>query len=568
MQKRIVECVPNFSEGRNLETIKQITDVIEASKGVKLLDVDPGEATNRTVVTFVGEPEAVCNAAVAAIKRATELIDMRQHKGAHPRMGACDVCPLIPVSGITLEECAELARALAKRISEELGVPTYCYEAAAFTPERRNLAVCRAGEYEALPEKMTDEKRKPDFGARPFDEAVAKSGATAVGARDFLVAVNYNLNTTSTRRANAIAFDVREKGRPMREGNPITGKIVKDENGNPVMKPGTLKACKAIGWFIEEYGIAQVSMNMTNLAVTPLHVAFDEVCRAAEARGVRVTGAEIVGLVPKSVLLDAGRHFLRKQNRSTGLPERELVRIAIESMGLSNLKPFKPEEKVIEYMLEAEEMKGVKKLVDMTCTGFAEETASESPAPGGGSISAYMGALAAALGTMVANLSSHKAGWDDRWEFFSDWADNGMAVMNELLYLVDEDTAAFNKIMDVFGMPKGTEEEKAARAEAMEVATLYATQVPLRTMKAAFKAFDVVRAMAEEGNPNSVSDAGVGALAARSAVMGACLNVKINAAGLKDRAMAEALVNEAMEIQAAAQKAEAEILAVVESKIQ
>ena len=568
MQKRIVECVPNFSEGRNLETIKQITDVIETSKGVKLLDVDPGEATNRTVVTFVGEPSAVCDAAVAAIKRATELIDMRQHKGAHPRMGACDVCPLIPVSGISLEECAELARALAKRISEELGVPTYCYEAAAFTPERRNLAVCRAGEYEALPEKMMDETRKPDFGARPYDEAVAKSGATAVGARDFLVAVNYNLNTTSTRRANAIAFDVREKGRPMREGNPITGKIVKDENGNPVMKPGTLKACKAIGWYIEEYGIAQVSMNMTNLAVTPLHVAFDEVCRAAEARGVRVTGAEIVGLVPKSVLVEAGRHFLRKQSRSTGLPERELVRIAIESMGLSNLKEFKPEEKVIEYMLEAEEMKGVKKLVDMTCTGFAEETASESPAPGGGSISAYMGALAAALGTMVANLSSHKAGWDDKWEYFSNWADNGMAVMNELLYLVDEDTAAFNKIMDVFGMPKGTDEEKAARAEAMEVATLYATQVPLRTMKAAYKAFDVVRAMAEEGNPNSVSDAGVGALAARSAVMGACLNVKINAAGLKDRAMAEALVAEAMEIQAAAQKAEAEILAVVESKIQ
>ena len=567
MQKRIIECVPNFSEGRNMETIKQITDVIEASKGVKLLDVDPGEATNRTVVTFVGEPEAVCNAAVAAIKRATELIDMRQHKGAHPRMGACDVCPLIPVSGITLEECAELARALAKRISEETNVPTYCYEAAAFTPERRNLAVCRAGEYEALPEKMMDDKRKPDFGARPYDEGVAKTGATAIGARDFLVAVNYNLNTTSTRRANAIAFDVREKGRPMREGNPITGKIIKDENGNPVMKPGTLKACKAIGWFIEEYGIAQVSMNMTNLSITPLHVAFDEVCRAADARGVRVTGAEIVGLVPKSALVDAGRHFLRKQNRSTGLPERELVRIAVESMGLGNLKPFNPEEKVVEYILEAEEQKGVKKLVDMTCTGFAEETASESPAPGGGSISAYMGALAAALGTMVANLSSHKAGWDDRWEYFSNWADNGMAVMNELLYLVDEDTAAFNKIMDVFGMPKGTEEEKAARAEAMEVATLYATQVPLRTMKAAYKAFDVVRAMAEEGNPNSVSDAGVGALAARSAVMGACLNVKINAAGLKDRAMAEALVKEAEEIQAAAQKAEAEILAVVESKI-
>ena len=568
MQKRIVECVPNFSEGRNMETIKQITNVIEASKGVKLLDVDPGEATNRTVVTFVGEPEAVCDAAVKAVKRATELIDMRQHKGAHPRMGACDVCPLIPVSGITLEECAELARALAKRISEETNVPTYCYEAAAFTPERRNLAVCRAGEYEALPEKMMDEKRKPDFGARPYDEGVAKTGATAVGARDFLVAVNYNLNTTSTRRANAIAFDVREKGRPMREGNPITGKIMKDENGNTIMKPGTLKACKAIGWFIEEYGIAQVSMNMTNLSVTPLHVAFDEVCRAADARGVRVTGAEIVGLVPKSALVDAGRHFLRKQNRSTGLPERELVRIAIESMGLGNLKPFNPEEKVVEYILEADEQKGVKKLVDMTCTGFAEETASESPAPGGGSISAYMGALAAALGTMVANLSSHKAGWDDRWEYFSNWADNGMAVMNELLYLVDEDTAAFNKIMDVFGMPKGTDEEKAARAEAMEVATLYATQVPLRTMKAAYKAFDVVRAMAEEGNPNSVSDAGVGALAARSAVMGACLNVKINAAGLKDRAMADALVKEAEEIQALAQKAEAEILAVVESKIQ
>ena len=567
MQKRIIECVPNFSEGRNAETIKQITDVINASKGVKLLDVDPGEATNRTVVTFVGEPEAVCDAAVAAIKRATELIDMRQHKGAHPRMGACDVCPLIPVSGITLEECAELARTLAKRISEETNVPTYCYEAAAFTPERRNLAVCRAGEYEALPEKMMDEQRKPDFGARPYDEGVAKTGATAVGARDFLVAVNYNLNTTSTRRANAIAFDVREKGRPMREGNPIVGKIMKDENGNTIMKPGTLKACKAIGWFIEEYGIAQVSMNMTNLSITPLHVAFDEVCRAAEARGVRVTGAEIVGLVPKSALVDAGRHFLRKQNRSTGLPERELVRIAIESMGLSNLKPFNPDEKVVEYILEADQQKGIKRLVDMTCTGFAEETASESPAPGGGSISAYMGALAAALGTMVANLSSHKAGWDDRWEFFSNWADNGMGVMNELLYLVDEDTAAFNKIMDVFGMPKSTDEEKAARAAAMEAATLYATQVPLRTMKVAYKAFDVVRAMAEEGNPNSVTDAGVGALAARSAVMGACLNVKINAAGLKDRATAEAIVKEAEEIQALAQKAEAEILAVVESKI-
>ena len=567
MQKRIIECVPNFSEGRNMEVVKMITDAIESIKGVKLLDVDPGEATNRTVVTFVGEPEAVMDAAVASIKRATELIDMRQHKGAHPRMGACDVCPLIPVSGITMEECAELARILAKRIADELGVPTYCYEAAAFKPERRNLAVCRKGEYEALPERMTNADEQPDFGARAFDEGIARTGATAVGARDFLVAVNYNLNTTSTRRANAIAFDVREKGRPMREGNPIVGKIIKDENGEPVMKPGTLKACKAIGWFIDEYGIAQVSMNLTNLSITPLHTAFDEVCRAADARGVRVTGTEIVGLVPKKVLVDAGRHFLRKQSRSTGVPEMELVRIAIESMGLSTLKEFKPEEKVIEYMLEAEDQKGAKKLVDMTCKGFAEETASESPAPGGGSISAYMGALAAALGTMVANLSSHKAGWDDRWEHFSNWAENGMSVMNELLALVDEDTAAFNKIMDVFAMPKNTPEEKAIRAEAMQVATLYATEVPLRTMKAAYKAFDVVRAMATEGNPNSVSDAGVGALAARSAVMGACLNVKINAAGLKDREVADRLVKEAIEIQALAQQAEKEILEIVESKI-
>ena len=567
MQKRIIECVPNFSEGRNMEAVKQITDAIEAVKGVKLLDVDPGEATNRTVVTFVGEPEDVIEAAIAGVRRATEVIDMRRHKGAHPRMGACDVCPLIPVAGITMEECAELARALAKRIAEELNVPTYCYEAAAFKPERRNLAVCREGEYEGLPDKMANEEKRPDFGARPYDEGIARTGATAVGARDFLLAVNYNLNTTSTRRANAIAFDVREKGRPMREGNPIVGKIVKDENGEPVMIPGTLKDCKAIGWFIEEYGIAQVSMNMTNLAVTPLHVAFDEVCRAADARGVRVTGTEIVGLVPKKALVEAGKYFLHKQHRSTGVPERELVRIAIESMGLSNLKEFKPEEKIVEYILEAEEQKNTKRLVDMTCAGFAEETASESPAPGGGSISAYMGALAAALGTMVANLSSHKAGWDERWKYFSDWAEKGMAVMNELLALVDEDTAAFNKIMDVFGMPKGTAEEKEARAAAMEAATLYATQVPLRTMKAAYKAFDVVRAMAEEGNPNSVSDAGVGALAARSAVMGACLNVKINAAGLKDRATAEALVNEANEIQALAQQAEREILAIVENKI-
>ena len=499
------------------------------------------------------------------MKRASELIDMRRHKGAHPRMGATDVLPLIPVSGITLEECAALARRLAERIACELRIPTYCYEASALRPERRNLAVCRAGEYEALPEKLAHAETAPDFGARPFDEGVARTGATTVGARDFLIAVNFNLNTTSTRRANAIAFDVREKGRPVREGNPVTGKIVKDADGNPVMRPGTLCATKAIGWYIEEYGIAQVSMNLTDIAVTPLHVAFDEVCRKADARGVRVTGTEIVGLVPKRALVEAGRHFLRKQRRSTGIAEEEIVRIAVKSMGLDDLKPFRPEEKVIEYLLEAEDKQ--KRLIDMTCKEFADETASESPAPGGGSIAAYMGALGAALGTMVANLSSHKAGWDDRWEEFSDWADRGQALLRELLHLVDEDTAAFNRIMAVFSMPKSTDEERAARSAALQEATLYATEVPLRTMKAAAKVFPVVRAMASEGNPNSVSDAGVGALAARSAVLGACLNVKINAAGLKDRAKADALVAEAEALAAEAVEAEAEVLRIVEEKI-
>ena len=565
MEKRIVECVPNFSEGRDKHVIAQITEAIEAAGGVKLLDVDPGEATNRTVVTFVGSPEAVVEAAFQGVKRAAELIDMRKHKGAHPRMGATDVLPLIPIAGITLEECAALSRKLAERIADELHIPTYCYEAAAFTPERRNLAVCRAGEYEALPEKLAHKESAPDFGARPYDEGVARTGATTVGARDFLIAVNFNLNTTSTRRANAIAFDVREKGRPVREGNPITGKIVKDAEGNPVMQPGTLKATKAIGWFIEEYGIAQVSMNITNISTTPLHVAFDEVCRKADARGVRVTGTEIVGLVPKRALVEAGKYFLRKQHRSVGISEQEIVRIAIKSMGLDDLKPFHPEEKVIEYLLEADERR--KRLVDMTCMGFAEETASESPAPGGGSISAYMGALGAALGTMVANLSSHKAGWDDRWEEFSDWAERGQALLTELLHLVDEDTDAFNRIMNVFAMPKSTDEEKAARSAALQEATLYATQVPLRTMRTAVRIFDVVRAMAAEGNPNSVSDAGVGALAARSAVLGARLNVKINAAGLKDRAVADALVAEAEQLAAEAERLEKEVLTIVEQKI-
>lgn len=565
MEKRIVECVPNFSEGRDKAVIDAITAAIVQSGGVKLLDVDPGEATNRTVVTFVGSPEAVVEAAFAGVRRAAELIDMRHHKGAHPRMGATDVLPLIPISGITLEECAELARTLARRIADELRIPTYCYEASALRPERRNLAVCRAGEYEALPEKLAHADTAPDFGARPFDEGVARTGATTVGARDFLIAVNFNLNSTSTRRANAIAFDVREKGRPVREGNPITGKIVKDAEGNPVMRPGTLKATKAIGWYIEEYGIAQVSMNITDISVTPLHVAFDEVCRKADARGVRVTGTEIVGLVPKRALLEAGRYFLRKQHRSTGIAEEEIIRLAVKSMGLDDLKPFDPKEKVIEYLLEAEDQK--KRLIDLTCKGFAAETASESPAPGGGSISAYMGALGAALGTMVANLSSHKAGWDDRWEEFSDWADRGQALLAELLHLVDEDTEAFNRIMAVFAMPKSTDEEKAARSAALQEATLYATEVPLRTMKAAVRVFPLVRAMAETGNPNSVSDAGVGALAARSAVLGACLNVKINAAGLKDRERAGALVAEAESIAADAVRLETEVLAIVEEKI-
>lgn len=561
--KQIIECVPNFSEGRNPEVIKSIVEAIEKGGDVKVLDVDPGEATNRTVVTFVGEPKAVCDAAVAGVKRASELIDMRTHHGAHPRMGATDVLPLIPVSGITLEECAALARELAERISEELGIPTYCYEAAAFTPERKNLAVCRAGEYEALPEKMNHKGKAPDFGDRPFDEAAARTGATAVGARDFLIAVNFNLNTTSTRRANAIAFDVREKGRPKREGGKVNGKPMKDAEGNTIMIPGTLKGTKAIGWYIDEYGIAQVSMNITDMKATPLHRAFDEVCRAAAARGLRVTGTEIVGLVPKSAILDAGKHYLEMQNRSLGIPEDEIVKIAVKSMGLDDLKPFKAEDKIIEDMLK-DDRKG---LVDMTCRAFADETASESPAPGGGSIAAYMGALGAALGTMVANLSAHKAGWDDRWKEFSDQAEKGREIMESLLHLVDEDTEAFNRIMAVFSMPKGTPEEKKARSEALEKATLNATLVPLRTMRESYKSFDLLEYEAKEGNPASVSDAGVGALAARAAVYGALLNVRINAAGLKDCEQADALVKEALEIAADADRREKEILAIVNGKI-
>lgn len=564
--RQIVECVPNFSEGRDKTVIKQITDVIEACEGVKLLDVDPGEATNRTVVTFVGEPNYVVEAAFQAVKKAGEVIDMRRHHGAHPRMGATDVLPLVPVSGITLEECAALARKLAERIAAELAIPCYCYEAAAFTPERRNLAVCRKGEYEALPEKLADPAGKPDFGARPYDEGVAKTGCTAVGARDFLIAVNFNLNTTSTRRANAIAFDVREKGRPERIGNPITGEIKRDENGKPIMRPGTLKGTKAIGWYIKEYGIAQVSMNITDINATPLYVAFDEVCRAAQARGLRVTGTEIVGLVPERAVIDAGKYFLRKQHRSTGIPAEDILNIAIKSMGLDDLRPFVPKEKVIEYMLDADKVTA-DKLTALTVKGFADETLRESPAPGGGSVAAYMGALGAALGTMVANISAHKPGWDDRWEEFSRWADKGVELEEELLHLVDEDTEAFNRIMAAFGMPKNTEEDKRLRSEAIQSATLFAAQVPLETMKASFKAFEICKAMAETGNPNSVSDAGVGALAARAAVLGAGLNVKINASSLKDKAQAEALVNEANSLMAEADKAEREIMAIVENTI-
>ena len=567
-EKQIIECVPNFSEGRDMNIIRQITDEIKKYKGVILLNVDPGEATNRTVVTFVGNPQEVVDAAFDAVKRAGELIDMRKHHGAHPRIGATDVLPLVPVAGITLEECAQLSRGLAQRIADELQIPCYCYEAAAFKPERKNLAVCRRGEYEAIPDKLSNPERQPDFGCRPFDERIARTGCTVVGARDFLIAVNYNLNTTSTRRANAIAFDVREKGRPMREGGTLTGKILKDADGNTIMQPGTLKCTKAIGWFIDEYGIAQVSMNMTNLNVTPLHVAFDEVCRCAATRGIRVTGTEIVGLVPKKAIIDAGKYFLEKQHRSTGIPEEDIVKIAIKSMGLDDLRPFNPREKVIEYLLEdANETDTPNILVNLTVKGFAEETSRESPAPGGGTISAYMGSLGAALGTMVANLSCHKRGWDDRWQEFSVWAEKGQQLMEELLHLVDEDTQAFNRIMAAFGLPKGTEEEKTARNEAIQQATLYATEVPLRTMKTSFKAFEICKAMAKEGNPASVSDAGVGALAIRAAVLGACLNVKINAAQLKDREIANKLVAEANEIAKQANQQEQEITQIVESKI-
>lgn len=555
--KQLIECVPNFSEGRDMNIIRQITDEIEKVEGVKLLDVDPGQATNRTVVTFVGEPEKVVKAAFQAVKKAKELIDMSKHKGAHPRFGATDVCPLVPVSGISMEETVRFARMLAEKIGNELDIPVYCYENAAFTEERRNLANVRSGEYEGLPEKLRNPEWKPDFGPSEFRP---KTGAIAVGARDFLIAVNFNLNTTSTRRANAIAFDVREKGRQkMKDGKPLL-----DENGQEIWEPGTLKATKAIGWFIDEYGIAQVSMNITNISITPLHVAFDEVDEKARKRGVRVTGTEIVGLVPLKAIIEAGKHYLKKQQRSVGVSEAELIKIAIKSMGLDDLYPFKPEEKIIEYVIAD---KSKKKLIDMNLTAFAHETASESPAPGGGSISAYAGALGAALATMVANLSSHKRGWDDRWEEFSDWAEKGHRFVDELIELVDEDTNAFNKVMDAFQLPKTTDEERQIRTQAIQDATKYAMLVPYRVMEKSLASMEVIRAMAQYGNPNSASDAGVGALCALTAVKGAFLNVRINSAGLKDKVFVEEMLAKGKSMVEAAESLQNEILQLVETHL-
>jgi glutamate formiminotransferase / formiminotetrahydrofolate cyclodeaminase len=562
---QLIECVPNFSEGNDLTIIKQITDTIEKIEGVRVIDVDPGKATNRTVVTMVGSPEQVIEAAFQAVKKARELIDMRHHKGAHPRFGATDVCPLIPVSNISMEETVVYAHRLAERIGKELNIPIYCYESAAKEPKRKNLANCRAGEYEGLKEKFNNPDWKPDFGPSQWNEEVAKSGATAVGARNFLVAYNVNLNSTSTRRANSIAFDVREKGRVKREGNPITGKIVLDEKGNKVWEPGMLKSVKAIGWFIEEFGIAQISMNLTDINITAMHEAYEAVYERANARGLRVTGSELVGVVPLKAMLDAGKYFLHKQQRSSGISDREIIKIAVKSLGLNELYPFDPDKKIIEYILAKEDQS--KKLVDMKLDEFVHETASESPAPGGGSISAYMGAMGAALGTMVANLSAHKKGWDERWEEFSKWAEKGKAYHDRLIQLVDEDTRAFNQIMDAFGLPKGNEAEKLARAEAIHAATMLAIKVPFEVMETSLNSMFVMKAMAEIGNPNSVSDAGVGALAARSAVMGAYLNVQINASGYKDDEFVILALREGETMVTRAQELEAEILEIVQEKI-
>ncbi|MCZ6567603.1 MAG: glutamate formimidoyltransferase [Actinobacteria bacterium] len=561
MLGRLIECVPNFSEGNDLSVIRQITDEIETVDGVKLLDVDPGKATNRTVVTFAGPPEEVVEAAERSVRKASELIDMSKHSGQHPRFGAADVCPLVPIAGVTMEETAEYARELARRLGEEVGLTVYCYENAASRPERRSLVDVRAGEYEGLAEKLADPEWAPDFGPTEFNP---RSGATAVGARDFLVAYNVNLNTTSTRRANAIAFDVREKGRMRRDGDPLTGEIVRDAAGDPEWVPGSLQSVKAIGWYIDEYGVAQISMNLTNISVTPVHVAFDECAERARDRGIRVTGSELVGLIPLQSMLDAGRYFLRKQRRSTGVSDSELIKIAIRSMGLHELSEFDPEKKIIEYVLADE---AGSKLVDRSVREFVEETASESPAPGGGSVAAALGALGAALATMVANLSSHRRGWDDRWEEFSDWAEKGKACYDELLRLVDDDTDAFNAILDAVRLPGGSEEELTARAAAVMAATERATEVPLRVMEVSLEAMETIRAMADIGQETSASDAGVAALCARSAVRGAYLNVRINTKDLSDQAAATDFLDRGAEIEKRASDMENEILGLVDKRL-
>ena len=563
MQKQLIECVPNISEGRDSKTIEIVSKIVETVEGVTLLDVDPGKATNRTVITFVGEPQLVIEAAFRLIKKAAELIDMSKHSGEHPRFGATDVCPLVPISGISLEETARYAHQLGERVGNELGIPGYFYENAAREEKRKNLANCRSGEYEGLSAKLSDPDWKPDFGSTQYSNEVAKTGAIAISARDFLIAYNVNLNTTSTRRANAIAFDIREAGRIKRDGNPITGKKILDANGEPERVPGKLKAVKGIGWYIDEYGIAQISYNLTNITITSMHEAFDESCKAALKRGIRVTGSEIIGLIPLQAMLDAADYYLIKQKRSLGISEREKIKIAVKSLGLDDLKPFHPEEKIIEYMLENDE----KKLIDFKLNDFADETAGESMAPGGGSISAYVGALGVSLGTMVANLSAHKAGWDERWEFFSDWAIKGQKYKEQLLFLVDEDTNAFNKIIDGFRMPKDTDLEKKIRLDAIENATKYATEIPFKVMETSFQSMEIMQAMLKDGLKNSLSDAGVGVLCARAAVIGAYFNVRINAKDIKDRGFATDILNKAATIYEKTIALELETISFIDSQM-
>jgi glutamate formiminotransferase/formiminotetrahydrofolate cyclodeaminase len=559
--EQLIECVPNFSEGLDLSIIKQITDECEKIDGIKLLNVDPGKTTNRTVVTFVGNPQAVIDAAFNAIKKAGELIDMSKHKGEHPRMGATDVCPLIPIKNISLEQTAIYAQKLAKRVGEELNLPIYLYEEAQTNKKRSNLSEIRAGEYEGYFKKILLPEWKPDFGPQIFDE---KRGATVIGARDFLVAYNINLNTTSTRRANSIAFDVREAGRVLRDGDPITGKVILNADGSPKSIPGSLKSVKAIGWYIQEYGVCQISMNLTNINITPIHIAFDEVVKKAFERGIRVTGSELIGLIPLKGMLDAGKYFLNKQKRSVGVSESELIKIAVKSMGLDELAPFNPEERIIEYVLKNT---ADSKLINMNLATFADETASESPAPGGGSISAYVGSLGVSLATMVANLSSHKKGWDNRWQEFSIWAEKGQALKDQLINLVDADTKAFNDIMSAFNLPKSTDEEKKKRTQCIQEATKYAIEVPFKVMQLSFDSMDLIKTMAIEGNPNSVSDAGVGALCSRSAVMGAFMNVRINASGLDDKKFVDEIISKGKLIEKQTIAAETEILSIVNEKI-